>query len=80
MENTVLYGLLQKQVGAVGAAVNSLSPGYTFQGAVTLASDLPATAGKGDLMIVKNENNAQYVYDGTEWLALSSVRIDGINV
>lgn len=79
MDNVTLYGLLKKDVGATDAAVNSLQPGYTFQGSVSAAADLPATGEKGDLYVVKNEDNAQYVWDGTEWLALNSIRITGIN-
>ena len=70
------YALLKKQIDQV-------TPGYDFKGSVASTDDLPSLATTGDLYIVKSEGNAQFVYDGSEWIQIysqiaSNAQIDGL--
>ena len=62
MDGLMAYALMNKRIG-------SLIPGY--KGTVTSTSDLPASADEGDLYIVTGEGNANYFYDGSEWLCIN---------
>ena len=70
------YALLKKQIDQV-------TPGYDFKGSVASTDDLPSSATTGDLYIVESEGNAQFVYDGSEWIQIysqiaSNAQIDGL--
>ena len=66
--DVITYALLKKKIGG-------LESGFNYKGSVATAADLPSSASKGDLYTVTNENNAQYVYDGTAWQQISNERI-----
>lgn len=72
----VTYALLKKQISGI-------TPGYDFKGSVSAVADLPASATSGDLYLVESEGNAQFVYNGTEWVQVysqiaSNAQIDGL--
>ena len=61
----VTYALLKKRI-------EGLTPGYTYKGSVASTSALPEDPEQGDLYTVTGEGNAQYVWDGSEWINLSA--------
>lgn len=72
----VTYALLKKQI-------DGITPGYSFKGSVANVAALPASATSGDLYLVESEGNAQFVYNGTEWVQVysqvaSNAQIDGL--
>lgn len=74
MDGLIAYALLNKRI-------SSLVPSY--KGTVASVSELPASAGKGDLYIVTGEGNANYVYDGSSWKCINpdiatNAEIDGL--
>ena len=44
---------------------------YTYKGSVASASNLPNDTEVGDLYTVADENNAEYVWDGENWIKVS---------
>ena len=72
MNFAALYVLLKGKINGIIDAIDELTPGYTFKGSVATAAGLPDSDNtNGDLYIVKDEGNAQYAWDGTEFLAIS---------
>lgn len=72
----VTYALLKKQIGGI-------TPGYDYKGQAATINDLPSGATTGDLYTVTSEGNAQFVYNGTEWVQIysqiaSNAQIDGL--
>lgn len=67
----VTYAILSRRLLAVESALSDIEPGFAFKGVVAVVSDLPASGNEsGDLWIVTEDGNAQYVWTGTRWLAL----------
>lgn len=74
--DVVTYALLKKQI-------DGITPGYTYKGSVATTDDLPSEATTGDLYNVTAEGNAQFVYNGEEWIQIysqiaSNSQIDGL--
>ena len=63
--DVVTYALLKKKI-------DNLTPGYTFKGSVASTSVLPEAGTTGDLYLVESEGNAQFVYDGSDWVQIYS--------
>ena len=68
MNWTVLYSMIRKLSAKVNSLEN-LSP-FSYKGSVETKADLPAKATKGAMYTVKSENNAEYVWSGTEWVSI----------
>ncbi len=62
--DAVTYALAKKVAAGI-------TPGYSYKGSVTAETDLPANAEQGDLYTVTGEDNAQYVWDGEDWIKLN---------
>lgn len=77
MNDVVVYALLKN-------AVNKITPGYSYKGSVATTSDLPSSGQTtGDLYTVTAEGNAQFVWNGSEWIQIysqiaSNAQIDGL--
>lgn len=73
----VTYALLNKKISGI-------TPGYSYKGSVASTSDLPASGQTtGDLYTVTAEGNAQFVWNGSEWIQIysqiaSNAQIDGL--
>lgn len=72
----VTYALLKKKISGI-------TPGYSYKGSVATTADLPSGATTGDLYTVDAEGNAQFVYNGTQWVQIysqiaSNAQIDGL--
>lgn len=48
--------------------INQILPGYDYKGSVATKTALPDDATVGDLYTVTDENNAQYAWDGENWI------------
>lgn len=70
----VTYALLKKQI-------SGMMPNY--KGTVTNVSDLPSTAGDGDMYVVTAEGNTHYSFINGQWQAIdppiaTTAQIDGL--
>ena len=74
---------IQNDVEAIETGISDYPSGYTPKGSVASASDLPASGDKiGDFYWVEDEENAEYVWNGTEWFkklrAITNEQIDDL--
>ena len=74
---------LENDVEAIETGISDYPSGYTPLGSVASASDLPASGEHiGDFYWVEDEENAEYVWNGTEWFkklrAITNEQIDSM--
>jgi len=60
-----------------GGGISKKYGNFHWKAPVDSSSDLPATASEGDARVVKDEDTI-YVYDGTNWVAVSAAETDPI--
>ena len=60
---------LQNVVDAIGTGA------FVYRGSVASYSNLPGGSDIGDLYTVTDEGNAEYVYDGFNWIHLENLAI-----
>ena len=70
-----IFAILKKKISSTESDISELQefvsqilPGYDYKGSVNSYNDLPNDATTGDLYTVKNENYAQYAWDGVNWI------------
>ena len=63
-----MLAVLKKKIANTNEKIDQILPGYTYKGSVANKTDLPNDATVGDLYTVKNENYAQYAWDGEDWI------------
>lgn len=78
MNAFVIYGLIEPKIKKISQQIEDLGAGFDYKGSVASYSDLPASATAGDSYTVKDEGNAQYTYDGEEWVRINDDVIDEV--
>lgn len=61
----------QKTLDAFNTALQAFPSGYTYKGTLASAQSLPPSGDLGDLYVITDESNAQYVWNGTQWQNLT---------
>ena len=65
------YAMLAGKVKALDSKYGSLTEGFDYKGSVADTSALPTSGNTaGDLYTVASEENARYLWTGSEWVNL----------
>lgn len=74
-DSFAMFAILKKKISSSESSIAELQefvqqilPGYNYKGSVNSHNDLPNDATVGDLYTVKNEDYAQYAWDGENWI------------
>lgn len=65
-------GDLRIDVTALQNALEAIQSGFNYKGSVATISALPADPEVGDCYTVTAEDNAEYLWDGENWIDLGS--------
>ena len=63
---------LEVDVEAIQNVLDGLQKGFDYKGSVATRSNLPANPEVGDCYTVTNEDNAECLWDGSNWIDLGS--------
>lgn len=65
---------LQNVVNAIGTGA------FVYRGSVASSANLPGSGDVGDMYTVTAEGNAEYVWDGTDWIKLNNLAITNLQI
>lgn len=70
-------------ISAIETALETYPSGFSYKGDVASVNDLPSSGNeKGDLYVVTGEDNAEYIWNGTTWvarfIAITNEQIDSL--
>ena len=71
-ELQVVADELKIDVTALQNAIEAIQKGFDYKGSVASQSALPSNPEVGDCYTVTNEDNAEYLWDGSNWIDIGS--------
>lgn len=71
-ELQVVADELKIDVTALQNAIEAIQKGFDYKGSVASQSALPSNPEVGDCYTVTNEENAEYLWDGSNWIDIGS--------
>jgi len=71
-ELQVIADELKIDVTALQNAIEAIQKGFDYKGSVATVNNLPSNPAIGDCYTVTQEDNAEYLWDGENWIDLGS--------